>query len=61
MTHITERIPFYEPPEALADTVFDPYDETFGPIMAKIKRGEFVDAARDLLALERRCQADRLI
>lgn len=45
---------WFELPVDLAGSVFDPTDDTFGPIMAKIQRGDFVDAARDLLALERR-------
>jgi len=39
---------YYEPPEFVTDTVFDPTDETFGPIMAAIQRGDF-ERARDLL------------
>lgn len=42
----------YEPPEDLADTVFDPHSETFGPIMAAIQAGEFGQAAGLLTALE---------
>lgn len=43
--------PYYTPPESLAGTVFDPYDETFGPIMAAIQAGEFETAHRLLGAL----------
>jgi hypothetical protein len=35
---------YYEPPEDLAGTVFDPSDETFGPIMAALQAGDFEDA-----------------
>src|SRR4051812_4275135 len=35
----------YEPPDTLAGTVFDPADETFGPIMAALQAGEFETAA----------------
>lgn len=35
----------YEPPEDLAGTVFDPHDDTFGPIMAALQAGEFEKAA----------------
>ncbi len=34
----------YEPPEDRAGTVFDPTDETFGPIMAAIQAGDFEQA-----------------
>lgn len=40
---------YYEPPEDIGCTVFDPCDETFGPIMAAIQAGDF-ERARDLLA-----------
>lgn len=36
---------FYEPPDVF-EGVFDPYDETFGPIMAALQAGEFETAAR---------------
>lgn len=36
--------PFYDPPDDRAGTVFDPYDETFGPIMAAIQAGDFEEA-----------------
>jgi hypothetical protein len=38
--------PHYHPPEDLTDTVFDPHDDTFGPIMAAIQSGDFARAAR---------------
>lgn len=42
---------YYEPPEDVAGTVFDPSDETFGPIMAALQAGEFETAASVTLAL----------
>jgi hypothetical protein len=55
MPTTTETEPYYTPPDDRAGTVFDPHDETFGPIMAAIQAGEFA-TARDLLdALDRRC------
>lgn len=40
---------YYEPPtDHPVGTVFDPEDETFGPIMAAIQRGDF-EVARDAL------------
>jgi len=50
------REPFYDLPDDRADTVFDPYDETFGPIMAAIQAGDFEEAAA---ALYRMSAADR--
>lgn len=35
----------YDPPAELADTVFDPTSDTFGPIMAALQAGEFETAA----------------
>jgi hypothetical protein len=49
MTTKTLRHHYYDPPEDLAYTVFDPCDETFGPIMRAIQTGNF-ESARDLLA-----------
>lgn len=40
--------PYYDPPDNLPGTVFDPWDETFGPIMSAIQSGNF-EEARDLL------------
>lgn len=40
---------YYTPPEELAGTVFDPHDETFGPIMAALQAGDF-EAAAELVA-----------
>lgn len=42
---------YYDPPEDPTDTVFDPDDDTFGPIMAAIQAGEFEKAAALLLGL----------
>jgi hypothetical protein len=39
---------FYEEPEDVSGTVFDPTDTTFGPIIAALQAGEFEDA-RELL------------
>ena len=41
----------YEMPEVTAGTVFDPSDDTFGPIMAAIQAGEFEEAAERLTKL----------
>jgi len=41
---------YYNVPEDLTGTVFDPSDETFGPIMADIQAGRF-EEARDRLAI----------
>jgi hypothetical protein len=43
----------YEMPEFKSGTVFDPEDDTFGPIMAAIQRGDFLDAAVLLIELDR--------
>lgn len=43
-----EPTAFYEPPDDLTYTVFDPHDPTFGPIMGAIQSGNF-EAARDRL------------
>jgi hypothetical protein len=45
--------PYYNPPETLAGTVFDPLDPTFGPIMAAIQAGDFERAARLLAVLSK--------
>ena len=37
---------YYDPPYDLTGTVFDPTDETFGPIMAALQSGNFETAAR---------------
>lgn len=36
---------YYNPPAELADTVFDPSSDTFGPIMAALQAGDFKTAA----------------
>lgn len=36
---------FYDPPDVF-EGIFNPYDETFGPIMAALQAGEFETAAR---------------
>jgi hypothetical protein len=42
---------YYEPPyDGLSGTVFDPSDETFGPIMASLQAGEF-EQTLDLVAV----------
>lgn len=38
---MSSRPRFYDPPEDVSGTVFDPHDEAFGPIMAAIQAGEF--------------------
>lgn len=35
---------FYDPPEDVTGTVFDPHDKTFGPIMAAFQSGDFEQA-----------------
>ena len=41
-----EKEPYYDwEPGFVAGTVFDPYDDTFGPIMAAIQAGDFEKAA----------------
>ncbi len=47
----TPIAPHYHAPDDPAETVFDPYDDTFGPIMAAIQAGDFERAARLLTAL----------
>jgi hypothetical protein len=42
----------YARPDDVSATVFDPEDDTFGPIMAAIQRGDFGDAAILLTQLE---------
>lgn len=44
---------FYEPPEDVGGTVFDPCSETFGPIMAALQAGDFEVAAATLAGLVR--------
>jgi hypothetical protein len=43
----------YARPDDVSATVFDPEDDTFGPIMAAIQRGDFRDAATLLTQLEK--------
>lgn len=44
-------MPHYIPPEDISGTVFDPYDDTFGPIMAAIQAGDFELALDRISAL----------
>ena len=39
---------YYDPPDDRAGTVFNPYDNTFGPIMAALQAGSF-EAAHALI------------
>jgi hypothetical protein len=48
---------YYDPPDDVTATVFDPSDDTFGPIMAAIQAGDFADAAALLVALDAKCSA----
>lgn len=45
MSDVSQEARFYEPPEDRAGTVFDPCDETFGPIIAALQSGDFERAA----------------
>jgi hypothetical protein len=47
----TAIAPFFWMPEETAGTVFDPFNETFGPIMHAIQAGEFERAIRGLTRL----------
>jgi hypothetical protein len=48
----------YDPPDDVTATVFDPSDDTFGPIMAAIQAGDFADAAALLTTLDAKCRTE---
>lgn len=53
------RARYYDPPDELAGTVFDPSSEVFGPIMRAIQAGDFAGAAHRLTELEEGDDDDR--
>lgn len=53
--------PFYERPDDVAGTVFDPHSPTFGPILAAFQDGEFEEAARLAQQLANRCPRRRSV
>lgn len=50
---LDEPATYYDPPESLAGTVFDPTSPTFGPIMAALQAGDFETAMQRLATLTR--------
>lgn len=54
-----DRPGWYDRPDDVTATVFDPADETFGPILAAIQGGEFGEAAARLNSLDLRTRIAR--